>query len=156
MLKLVCSYARKGPADEEYSSRQYHAGLEMELPEGLTLAQLDAKVHETFAQLQQAVEAELNGTAAKSVAPQNGNGQATRPPANNTGTARGNGHVNGNGRKISNAQAKFALDLSRKAGMKLADLDAMVRDGYGVGSVYELGAGQASALIETLKGRKAA
>lgn len=154
MLKLVCSYSRKGPGDEEYSSRQFHAGLEQELSVGLTPAQLDTKVHATFEQLRQAVEAELNGTAAKGANGPTGNGHAVPAPMN--GVAKGNGHANGNARKITNSQAKFALDLARKAGLKLADLDQRVRDEYGVNSLYELGAGQASALIETLKAHKAA
>lgn len=141
MLKLVCSYSRKGPGDEEYSSRQYHAGLEQELPEGLSQVQLDARVHETFARLRDVVESELNGKAAKPV-----NGQPAQGPVNGKG----------NSRKISNAQAKFALDLARKAGLKLVDVEQMVRDEFGVQGVYDLGAGQASALIETLKARKAA
>lgn len=138
MLKLVCSYSRKGPGDEEYSSRQYHAGLEQELPEGLSQVQLDAKVHETFTRLRDVVESELQGKAAKPVGEQ---------PAQSNARAV---------RKISNAQAKFLLDLARRAGMKLADLDVVIKEEYGAQGVYELGAGQASALIEMLKTRKAA
>jgi hypothetical protein len=141
MLKLVCSYSRKGPGDEEYSSRQYHAGLEMELPEGMTQGQLDAKVHETFGRLRDVVESELNGKA---------------KPVTDQAPASSPTKGNGNGRKISNAQAKFALDLARKAGLKLVDIEQMVRDEYGANNLYELGAGPASSLIESLKARQAA
>ena len=138
MLKLICSYSRKGPADEEFSSRQYHAGLEMELSDGLTPEQVNAKAHETFGYLKAAVEAELSGTA---VTAANGNVGRTGP---------------GNGRKITDAQEGFASDLARKAGLRAADLDRMIRDEYGVDSLHDLGAWQASALIETLKALQAA
>jgi hypothetical protein len=58
----------------------------MELPEGLTLGQLDVKVHETFGRLRDVVESELNGAA---------------KPANGDGApAAANGKANTNGRKI--------------------------------------------------------
>jgi hypothetical protein len=124
----------------------------MELPEGLTQPQLDAKVHETFGRLRDVVESELNGNGAQA-----GGGQGAPGPVNGNGNGRGNnGHRNGNGRKISNAQAKFALDLARKVGIKLTDLDQIARDEFGADNLYGLGAGQASSLIESLKARQAA
>ena len=44
MLKLNASYSKKVPAGEEYSSQSYHASVEVELPDGLTPDQLNAKI----------------------------------------------------------------------------------------------------------------
>jgi len=134
MIKLVCSYSRKGPGDEEYSSRQYHAGLEMELPEGLTQGQLDAKVHETFGRLRDVVEQELQGKPAPVA-------DTVAPTANRKET----------GRKISNAQAKFALDLARRNGVTMAVLEQIISTEFHADGLYDLGASQASALIGRLK-----
>ena len=61
MLKLTASYSKKVPADTEYSSQSYHASVEVELPDGLTPEQLNARIHETFAMVRDSVEAELHG-----------------------------------------------------------------------------------------------
>ncbi len=150
MLKLTCSYSRKGPADEEYSSRSYHAGLELELPAGLTADQINDQVHGTFAQLKASVEAELNGQAST---PQ----PQLRVVSDGTGGARA--ESKDSSKRISNAQAKFALDLARKHGIGLNELDQMIHDEYGVPGLYDLTGGkggQASDLIDRLKVKKAA
>ena len=51
MLKLNTAYAKKVPADTEYSSQSYHVSMEIELPDGLSPEQINAKIHETFDQL---------------------------------------------------------------------------------------------------------
>ena len=61
MLKLNASYSKKVPAGEEYSSQSYHASVEVELPDGLTQDQLQARIHETFDLVRNSVEAELHG-----------------------------------------------------------------------------------------------
>ena len=61
MLKLNASYSKKIPADTEYSSQSFHASVEIELPDGLSSEQLNAKIHETFALVRDSVEAELHG-----------------------------------------------------------------------------------------------
>ena len=63
MLKLNASYSKKVPAEGEYSSQSYHASIEVELPDGLTQDQLNARIHATFALVRDSVEAELHGTA---------------------------------------------------------------------------------------------
>ena len=57
MLKLNASYSKKVPAGEEYSSQSYHASVEVELPDGLTQEQLQARIHETFDLVRNSVEA---------------------------------------------------------------------------------------------------
>ena len=72
MMKLNASYSKKVPADAEYSSQQYHCQIEDELEGGLKPEQIQARIHETFAMVRDAVEAELQ--AARQAAP------AIQPP----------------------------------------------------------------------------
>jgi len=151
MIKLTCSYSRKAPAEEDFSSRSYHAGLELELPAGLTAEEIDSQVHSTFAQLKASVEAELNGVAA---APET----KLKVVSDGKDGARVQNSESGS-KRISNAQAKFALDLARKNGIGLHELDEMIRDEYGVPGLYDLTGGKggaASDLIDRLKAKKAA
>ena len=69
MLKLNASYSKKVPADTEYSSQSFHASVEIELPDGLTPDQLNAKIHETFALVRDSVESELHGNTVQQSAP---------------------------------------------------------------------------------------
>ena len=48
MLKLNTSYSKKVPAESEYSSKSYHASIEMELPDGLSEQQIKDRIHGTF------------------------------------------------------------------------------------------------------------
>ena len=75
MLKLNASYSKKVPAESEYSSQSYHCTIEIELPDGLTPQQLQAKVHDVFDFVRNSVEAELS--SARQVQPQ----QTQLPPA---------------------------------------------------------------------------
>ena len=61
MLKLNASYSKKVPAETEYSSRSYHASIEVEIPDGLTAEQLQSRIHETFDLVRNSVETELHG-----------------------------------------------------------------------------------------------
>ena len=59
MMKLNASYSKKVPAEEEYSSQQFHCQIEVELEGGLKPDQIQARIHETFCTVQNAVEAEI-------------------------------------------------------------------------------------------------
>lgn len=150
MLRLSTSFSKKVPVEgQEFSSQSYHASVELELSDALQPAEIRTRIHDTFAVVRDAVEAELNGKASAD----------TDTPAEGTGQGKSNGGGNGNGKKISNAQAKFALDLARKNGISLNELDQMIRDEYGVPGLYDLTGGkggQASELIDRLQAKKAA
>ena len=64
MLKLNASFSKKVPAEQDYSSKSYHAAIEVELPDGLTQEQLQEKIHGTFALVEKSVESEINGQSA--------------------------------------------------------------------------------------------
>ena len=64
MLKLNASFSKKVPAEQDYSSKSYHAAIEVELPDGLTQEQLQERIHGTFALVEQSVESEISGQSA--------------------------------------------------------------------------------------------
>jgi hypothetical protein len=72
MMKLNASYAKKVPAEENFSSQQYHCQIEVELDGGLKPDQIQARIHETFCTVRNAVETEIQ--AARQTAP------AIQPP----------------------------------------------------------------------------
>jgi len=57
MLKLNASYSKKIPAKEQFSSQSYHASIETELPDNMSLEQLRERIHGTFALVRETVEA---------------------------------------------------------------------------------------------------
>ena len=139
MLRLNASYAKKLPAESEYSSKSYHASVEQELPDGLTPEQLHARIQETFALVRNAVERELGGEPAP---------DATHPPP----TEPKREPVS----KASNRQVKFLTDLAQRQGVTLAGLNAEIRQRFGVEGLYDLDKKQASRLLDEMNRRKAA
>lgn len=144
MLKLNASYAKKVPAEAEFSSKSYHASVELELSDNLTPDDLKARINQTFTLVRDAVEAELNGKSHP--VPVRQETVASRPA---------NGGHNGNG-KASNKQVKYLLDLARQSGMDLPGLNAYAGSAYGVRTVYELSRTDASKLLDELKNSQAA
>ena len=111
MLKLNASYSKKVPAGEEYSSQSYHASVEVELPDGLTQDQLQARIHETFDLVRNSVEAELHG---KSPANYGGRPAAGAP---RNGSQRSRSGVRQNDAPASPKQLSYLLDLARQRGI---------------------------------------
>ena len=134
MLKLNASYSKKVPAEGEYSSQSYHASIEVELPDGLNQAQLQSRIHETFAMVRESVEAELHGNVPSQ--------QGCSIPK----TAH-NQQVQGS-TPASPKQIKFMLDLARNKGITPAQIAAQ----YGVASVEQLTKTQCSNIINNWRG----
>ena len=111
MLKLNASYSKKVPAGDEYSSQSYHASVEVELPDGLTQDQLQARIHETFDLVRNSVEAELHG---KSPANYGGRPAAGAP---RNGSQRSRSGVRQNDAPASPKQLSYLLDLARQRGI---------------------------------------
>ena len=111
MLKLNASYSKKVPAGEEFSSQSYHASIEVELPDGLTQDQLQARIHETFDLVRNSVEAELHG---KSPANYGGRPAAGAP---RNGSQRSRSGVRQNEAPASPKQLSYLLDLARQRGI---------------------------------------
>ncbi len=133
MLKLNASFSKKVPAESDYSSKSYHAALELELPDGLSEEQIRSRIHQTFTMVKDSVESEINGK-----------------PVNNQ---RPNGHArnNGNGQIVmaSKRQVKYLLDLIEQHGL---DINAELTR-FPVNEVHELTKEQCSLLIDGIRSR---
>ena len=150
MLKLNASYSKKVPADTEYSSQSYHASVEVELPDGLTPEQLNAKIRETFALVRDSVEVELHSepanTQASNIPPlpiPPTQPQQNKPAYNRNGKA--------SDAPASPKQIKFLLDLARQNGYSPEQIKAK----FNVPALESLTKTQCSRAIDELN-RKAA
>ena len=156
MLKLNASYSKKVPADTEYSSQSYHASVEVELPDGLTPEQLNAKIRETFALVRDSVETELHGNTIP---------QGAQPtPTPNTqsqpgpyGTPAQSAAKPAYGKKpatdtpASPKQIKYLLDIARQIGYTVEQLKAK----FNVPALESLTKTQCSRAIDELNGKAA-
>ena len=152
MLKLNASYSKKVPADTEYSSQSYHASIEVELPDGLTHEQLNARIHETFAMVRDSVEAELHGNATQHATQGNPTSQPGRydnPPQNASKPAYGKKPATD--APASPKQIKFLLDLARQSGYTIEQLKSR----FNVSQLEDLSRTQCSRAIDTLNGKAA-
>ncbi len=135
MIKLHASYSKKIPAEEQYSSKSFHASLEIEVSDDIARngRQLEEKLRTLWSDLERAVENQIASSNGKSEAP---------VPA----TPRANG--GNSGEKASSKQINYLTLLARKAkSWGLADLDAFVKSRFGNGGVYEISKADASMLI---------
>ncbi len=138
MLKLTSSFSKKVPAETQFSSLSYHASVEVELPDGLTEAQLKERIRDTFALVRDSVESEIGGSSngmAKSVSVQQQAPQEQKPTI-----------------PASNKQVKYLLDLAREGKVRTEPLFRK----YNVTSAYDLTKQQCSALIDEIGGSKKA
>ena len=148
MLKLNASYSKKVPADTEYSSQSYHASVEVELPDGLTPEQLNARIHETFAMVRDSVEAELHGEGGSA-------GQTTDAPQLPIQSTPQNkptyGKKPATDSPASPKQIKFLLDLARQNGYTVDQLKSR----FNVSALEDLSRTQCSRAIDLLNGKAA-
>jgi len=138
LIKLHASYSKKIPAEAQYSSKSFHASLEIEVSDDIARngRQLEEKLRTLWSDLERAVENQIASSNGKSEAP---------VPA----TPRANGN---NGEKASSKQINYLTLLARKAkSWGLADLDAHVKTRFGNGGVYEMSKSDASMLIEEFR-----
>ena len=146
MLKLNASYSKKVPADTEYSSQSYHASIEVELPDGLTPEQLNARIHETFAMVRDSVEAELHGETVNAgqmtSVPQQPAQQQNKPAYSKKPATDA---------PASPKQIKFLLDLARQSGYTIEQLKAR----FNVAALEDLSRTQCSRAIDLLNGKAA-
>ena len=149
MLKLNASYSKKVPADTEYSSQSYHASVEVELPDGLTPEQLNAKIRETFALVRDSVETELHGNAL----PQTVNVPSlpippAQPQQNKAGYSKSSKPTD---TPASPKQIKYLLDIARQIGYTVEQLKAK----FNVPALESLTKTQCSRAIDELNGKAA-
>jgi hypothetical protein len=158
MLKLNASYSKKVPADTEYSSQSYHASVEVELPDGLTPDQLNAKIHETFALVRDSVESELHGNTVQQLAQnlQTSNTQAQpglydAPPQSASKPVYSKKNGTTSDAPASPKQVKYLLDLARQFGINPDQIKAK----FNVPSLESMTKVQCSKAIDELSGKAA-
>ena len=147
MLKLNASFSKKVPAEVEFSSKSYHASIEVELSDGLSREQLQSKIHETFEMVKQSVENEINGTVQQTVSYNN----STIPYQQNGN--RNNQQQQGvnNNAQATPKQIKYLNDLAKK---KNINLFAYIRD-FGHTELSQLKFSECSLLINKFKNKAA-
>jgi hypothetical protein len=137
MLKVCTSYSKKVPTDQQYSSQQFHASVEVELSDALSPDQLQERIHQTFSVVRSTVEAEITGK-----------------PSNGNGNRNGNGNGNGHGDKVvkaTNPQVTYITSMATEQRIELADLNQYIHEKYGADSPYEMTKQQASELVKQLQ-----
>ena len=155
MLKLNASYSKKVPADSEYSSQSFHASVEVELPDGLTQDQLNAKIHETFDLVRASVEAELNGNSVPNQPALLPAENVPNAPQMNPAQQNKNGYGKKNGTTsdapASPKQVKYLLDLARQYGVS----PDQIKVKFNVPALESLTKTQCSRAIDELSGKAA-
>lgn len=140
MIKLSTAFMKKVPVQgQEFSSQSFHASIELELSDALTPEQIGEKIHRTGEFLRNAVDKELEGGAAAEA----GKGATAFP---------GPQPQQGGERKASNKQIKYLTDLAAERKLTLQDLNTDIHRRFGVESVYDISAKQASALLDEMNG----
>ena len=142
MLKLNASFSKKVPAETEFSSKCFHASVEVELSDGITPEGIKAKIRETFELVRASVESEING------APVQQRQQAA--PVNNQAPPQSRPFRGGSPNSdapASDKQFKLLFDLGNRSGVRINDL---ARERFNVGGYAQLNKGQCSQLIDEL------
>lgn len=139
MLKLNASYSKKIPTEVQFSSKSYHASIEVELPDGLGQEQLKGKIADTFALVRDAVESELNGGVKAQPGPEERPQSAAPVPRKAVSTP------------ASNRQLSYLVKLARETG---TDLKRIVNDA-GFANTGDLDKATCSRLIDSLSSRAA-
>ncbi len=141
MIKLHASYSKKVPAEEQYSSKSFHASLEIEVADELAAdtGKLQERLRSLWNDLEQAVETQITQS--------NGNDSFVPSPSRDETPDSSNGDDHASPRQIN-----YLTLLARRAkGWGLAELETHLKTRFGNGGLYELGKSEASMLIEELK-----
>jgi len=144
MLKLNASFSKKVPVPGvSMSSQNYHASIEVELPDGLSQEQLTSRIHDTFVLVRDSVENELRNAngANQAPAPLALSAPQGAPPQNNRA-----------GVKASGKQLQFLTDLAVRRKMDMNMLNAEAQRLFSVTDTSQLTRQQASQFIDMLNG----
>jgi hypothetical protein len=163
MIKLSASVSRKVPVPNlEYSSQSFHGGVEVEISDGASDQEIRDRLSHLYGLLEGTVETEIAKAEARAAQPVqppsppkpgwNGQNQAqAQPKANGTGQPQPKANANGSGR-ATQAQIKAIFAIAKAGGMSRDDLLARIAKEFGVPNPDSLSIGQASTLIQAMKG----
>ncbi len=157
MLKLTASFGKKVPAEVEFSSKSYHAEIEVELPEGLSQEQLQERIHDTFNIVKESVESELQTINTAPQQPQQKLSYAGNKSQQQNTYSQNKNYVNksqgsNNARQISAKQKNYLLNLLRESGIEIST----VLQNENIGNLDELTSKRCSAIIDEIKVNQAA
>ena len=147
MLKLNAAFSKKVPAEGEYSSKSYHASIEVELPDGLSQEQLQERIHNTFAMVRESVEAEIEGSSTNATSKPQGNQRFQRVPQRG-----GNRDAKQDNSPASSKQLNYLLDLAHSCNVRPSE----IMDRAGVNDLSLLTRAECSKLINELNGKSKA
>jgi hypothetical protein len=136
MLRLNASFAKKVPAELEYSSKSYMASLEVELPTNLNPEQLKAEIQRTYERLEDAVESQIAGDTPR---------RSSRPQK------RSQNRPDASAEKATNKQIQFILKLGQEQRKGLPDLNAIADEQFQTPTIYDLTKRDASRMVDVLK-----
>ncbi len=139
MIKLHASYSKKIPAEAQYSSKQFHASLEVEVSDDISRdgVRLQEKLRSLWLDLQDAVEAQIRES--------NGSGAPQREEARPESPSNGQD-------RASQKQVNYLMFLARRAkGWGLPELQNFVKTRVGDVGLYEMSKQDASMLIEEFR-----
>jgi hypothetical protein len=144
MLKLTASYSKKVPvAGQDYSSQSYHAAVEVEIPDGLTQQQLDARIHDTFEMVRGSVESELNTETSRPVRRFEPVGNGNRAPSRQANGGKSN-------QAASGKQIGYLRDIAVRQGITSEQLDDEANRMFGAADIGSLTRQEASQMIDSL------
>ena len=153
MLKLTAAYGKKLPVEGlDYSSHNYHASVEVELPDGLGREELDRRIHETFELVRSSVDAELHASTHALPAMGPIPSQTQRAGANPQQFQQPRRR---NVQPASPKQLGYLHDIAVRKGMTAEELDQLAATQFGADSTARLTRDQASRLIDSLGGASA-
>jgi hypothetical protein len=148
MLKLIASYGKKLPVEGlDYSSHNYHASVEVELPDGLDRAELNRRIHDTFALVRESVDAELHAETRPMPAMGPIPPQAQRPHGNPN---QFQPQRRRSTQSASPKQLNYLRDIAARKGMDAGELDQLASTQFGAQGIGGLSRDQASRLIDWL------
>jgi hypothetical protein len=152
MLRLSASYSKKIPVrGQEFSSQSCHAGVEVEIPDGLPEEALRERIRETFKLVRASVETELAAAGAPAAAEPAQDGEHDDPRPEPADAAP----RSGGGTRATDRQLRFLRDLAARGGLDPGDLDDLAAERFGVRDTAGLTRLQASALIDSMNAEAA-
>jgi len=149
MIKLSASVSKKVPVpDVEFSSRSYSAGMEVELSSGAPASEIKKKLSALYALLDEAIEEQIrDGQGKKRYARAGVPSEGRDRPKERT-----NRNNRGNGRMATKAQLRAIHAIAKEHGYSEQDLQQLLSGSFGVEKTSALSIGDASALIDALRG----
>jgi len=160
MIKIHATLSKKVPIPGlDYSSQSYGCGLEVEVSDGATHEQIQARIRDTYGLLEGAIDAEI---AARQGAPRGspGNGRPGAGRFDNAGSGSrnngGDGSKSKDDRPASKPQVKAIIAICKAIDMSRQDLTKLLERDYQKSVPEDLSMASASKLIDYLNSLKTA